>query len=65
MPKKKKKESVAIHVSGCGGHRVVICRDSHIFWTIISQMVARLSALHFSQVYTQEDSWYSFLLEAE
>jgi hypothetical protein len=43
----------------------VRCRGPHIFWTTDSQMVVRLSALHASRPLTQEDSWYSFLLEAE
>jgi hypothetical protein len=30
-----------------------------------SQMAARLSALRTARFYPQEDSWYSFLLEAE
>jgi hypothetical protein len=40
-------------------HRIVRRRGSHIFYTIGSQMAVR------SAFYPQEDSWYSFLLEAE
>jgi hypothetical protein len=48
-------------------HRVVKRRGPHIFWTIDSHMTARLSALRASRppFTPQEDSWYSFLLEAE
>jgi hypothetical protein len=38
---------------------VMKCVGYHIFWTIGSQMAVRLF------LYPQEDSWYSFLLEAE
>jgi hypothetical protein len=38
-------------------------QGSHIFYTIGSQMVK--SALSASRLYPQEDSWCSFLLEAE
>jgi hypothetical protein len=41
------------------------CRGSHIFWIISSQMAVRLSALRTWLPFNpQEDSWYSFLLEA-
>jgi hypothetical protein len=46
-------------------HRVLTCRDSHIFYTISSQMAVRLSALRSGRPFPREDSWYSFLLEAE
>jgi hypothetical protein len=42
--------------------RVVRRRGSHIFYTAGSQMAMRLSALRTGR---PEDSWYSFLLEAE
>jgi hypothetical protein len=46
--------------------KVVRRPGSHIFYTIGSQIGARLSALLAGNPLTlQEDSWYSFLLEAE
>jgi hypothetical protein len=42
-------------------------RGSHIFHTIGSQMALKLSALRAGRPYPpppQEDSWYSFLLDA-
>jgi hypothetical protein len=46
-------------------HRLVGRRGFHIFWTIGSQMTVRLSVLCTGHSLTPEDSWYSFLLEAE
>jgi hypothetical protein len=46
-------------------HRVVTSRGSDIFYKIGSQMTVRLSALGPAVLYPQEDSWYSFLSEAE
>jgi hypothetical protein len=45
----------------------VRCRGSQIFYTIGSQMAEILTALRAgrSPYAPQEDSWYSFLLEAE
>jgi hypothetical protein len=44
-------------------HRVMRRRGSHIFQTVGSQMVVRPYVL--AILYPQEDSWYSYLLEAE
>jgi hypothetical protein len=53
-------------VQAMKAHSVVGRRGSHIFWKIGSQMVVRLSALHAGHpLPPQENSWYSFLLEAE
>jgi hypothetical protein len=50
-------------------HRVVRRRASHISQTVGSQMVVMLTALRAGRPFTppppHEDSWYSFLLEAE
>jgi hypothetical protein len=45
--------------------RVVRPRGSHIFQKIGSQLAVRLSASQAGRPLPQEDSWYSFLLEAE
>jgi hypothetical protein len=42
-------------------HRVVIRRDSHIVYTTGSQMAVRLLPYAPTALYSQEDSWYSFL----
>jgi hypothetical protein len=47
-------------------YRIMRRRGSHIFLTMGSQMAAKMSDLHASRSLTpQENSWYSFLLEAE
>jgi hypothetical protein len=47
-------------------HRMVRRRDSHIYYKIGSQMAVKLSTLNVGRpLHHQEDSWYSFLLEAE
>jgi hypothetical protein len=47
-------------------HRVVRRRDSHIFYTIGSQMAVRSSALRAGRPLSpRKIFWYSFLLEAE
>jgi hypothetical protein len=46
-------------------HRVVRRQGSHISYTIGSQMAMRLSASCAGRYLPQEDSSYSFLLEAE
>jgi hypothetical protein len=46
-------------------HWVVRRRGSNIFQTIDSQMAVRLSVPRAGRPLPQEDSWYSFLLEAE
>jgi hypothetical protein len=47
-------------------HKVMKRRDSHIFHTIGSEMAVRLSALRSGRpLLSQEDTSYSFLLEAE
>jgi hypothetical protein len=45
-------------------YRVVRTRGSHNFYNIDSQMAMKLSALRAGRPQPQEDSWYSFLLEA-
>jgi hypothetical protein len=47
-------------------HRGVRGRGSHIFYKIGSQMAVSLSVLRAREPFTpQENSWYSYLLEAE
>jgi hypothetical protein len=46
-------------------HRVVSPQGSHIFQRVGSQLVMRLSALCARHRLPPEDSWYSFLSEAE
>jgi hypothetical protein len=47
-------------------YRVVRCLGIHIFWTIVSQMTARLSALRTGLALPHRKMfWYSFLLEAQ
>jgi hypothetical protein len=53
-------------LTGRGDHRVVICRCSHIFYKIDSQMVVRLLALFAGQPYfTLERSLLRILLEVK
>jgi hypothetical protein len=47
-------------------HRVVTRRGSYICYTIGSQIAVSLSALRAGRpLSAQEDTWYSFVLEAE
>jgi hypothetical protein len=59
------KKGKAIPVTGRGGPTG--CEMSRLphFYTVGSQMVERSSALYAGHLYSQEDIWYSFLLEAD
>jgi hypothetical protein len=46
-------------------HRVVRRRGSHIFYKIGSQIDEVVTCIRKLAFTPQEDSWYSFLLEAE
>jgi hypothetical protein len=55
----------AIPVTLWRTHRLVRRRDSHIFYTIGSQMTVGCQPYAQAALYHQEDPWYSFLLEVE
>jgi hypothetical protein len=55
----------AIHVQAVVALGVVRGWDSHNLHTFRSQMAVRLSPLHAGSFLPLENSWFSFLLEAE
>jgi hypothetical protein len=64
--KKKKKKKKQNNKQAKGTHKdAETFRLPHFFFATGSKMVVRMSPLHQLPFTPQEDSWYSFLLEAE